>query len=138
MSRRDPEYLFVYGTLRRECACEQAQLIERYCEFVADGHMQGRIYVIDGYPGVVESASQQDQVTGALYRIVNHAELLPSLDRYEECSSDFPQPHEYHRKQVNIETDDGQTVHAWVYVYNRDVTLLRRIESGDYLDLKKL
>ncbi|WP_082081394.1 gamma-glutamylcyclotransferase [Methylocucumis oryzae] len=42
-------------------------------------------------------------------------------------------PHEYVRKCLPVQLTTGKTVNAWVYVYNRDVSGLKRIISGDYL-----
>lgn len=42
-------------------------------------------------------------------------------------------PHEYVRKCLPIQLTAGKTVNAWVYVYNRDVSGLKQIISGDYL-----
>jgi len=44
----------------------------------------------------------------------------------------FPEPHEYRREKVNVQSPDGP-IEAWTYIYTRDATGLERIASGDFL-----
>jgi gamma-glutamylcyclotransferase (GGCT)/AIG2-like uncharacterized protein YtfP len=127
------QYLFVYGTLRRETATGMALLLARHGEYVADGQMQGKLYDVNGYPGAVASDNRHDTVYGELHDIGDGGVLLPLLDDYEECSGRHPEPHEYVRKKLAITLAGGGSVAAWVYVYNRDVSKLHRIVSGDYV-----
>lgn len=106
-----------------------SQILLRYGEYVGEATMQGMLYEIGDYPGVVESTRSEDIVCGELYKILDDNVLLPLLDEYEECSKYFAQPHEYVRKILPITLTSGDSVTAWVYVYNRDVTGLRRINS---------
>ena len=126
------DYFFAYGTLRQATATDIHQVLIRYGEYFSSGFLQGKLYEIDGYPGAVESTSPGDKVIGELYKIAS-AQVLPLLDEYEECSDRFPKPHEYIRKKVSIVLPDGANIRAWAYVYNRDVTNLIIINSGDYL-----
>ena len=128
------DYIFVYGTLRKATASDMHFTLARYCEYVAAGTIQGKLYEVEGYPGVVESDSTRHQVIGELYRIIDAAQALPELDDYEECTSNYPTPHEYTRKILPVTLNDGSEVLAWVYIYNDDVSPLTQITSGDYLD----
>jgi gamma-glutamylcyclotransferase (GGCT)/AIG2-like uncharacterized protein YtfP len=127
----NPDYLFVYGSLRRT-----ASGLHRYlacdAEYVADGSIQGRLYDINGYPGVIETVDVNERVVGELYRGLAMPALLERLDEYEECNALFPQPHEYVRKVLPITLSSGERMMAWVYVFNRDVAGMRHIRSGDY------
>ena len=71
---------------------------------------------------------------GEVYRLHEPLATLARLDRYEGCSDTDPQPAEYVRIVVETELADGGTVSAHIYVYQREVAGLRRIESGDYLN----
>lgn len=126
------EYIFVYGTLRKETATNMHYILASYCEYLADGYMQGRLYELDKYPGAVESKDSKDRVYGELYKIVSGNEILHRLDEYEGCTNRFPEPHEYIRKRLPVTLAGGDTVVAWVYVYNRDVSNRVQIKSGDY------
>lgn len=132
-TRNKPEFIFVYGTLRKHAATLMSHLLAQHCEFHATGSMCGVLYEVAGYPGAVQSNDAADRVMGELYRVREHEELLEQLDAYEECGPQFPTPHEYIRKLLPIQLDDGSTVVAWVYVFNRPVEQLQKIVSGDYL-----
>jgi gamma-glutamylcyclotransferase (GGCT)/AIG2-like uncharacterized protein YtfP len=75
-------------------------------------------------------------VFGELYRMLDRKRVLALLDDYEECSNKFPLPHEYIRKLLAIALAGGDSIAAWVYLYNHDVSKLQQILSGDYLDGK--
>jgi gamma-glutamylcyclotransferase (GGCT)/AIG2-like uncharacterized protein YtfP len=38
----------------------------------------------------------------------------------------------YHRRIVPVKLNNGKTVLAWIYEYNRSVENLRQIKSGDW------
>lgn len=125
------EFLFVHGTLRRQLI--QNQRLQQHAEFIAEGTMRGRLYLLDGYPGAVDSTDFADNVQGELYRICRSNALFAILDDYEECSDKFTKPHEYRREQRLIRLADGRQLIAWVYLYNRDFSHLAQIVSGDFL-----
>ncbi len=127
------ELLFVYGTLRRDTESEMYRLLARYADFVSRGTYQGRLYMIDYYPGVVPSDDPAEKVAGEVYRLRNSQIVLPKLDQYEECGAGFPRPTEYVRKRQEIELLDGAQCRAWVYVYNHPTDKLVQIPSGDFL-----
>jgi len=128
------EFIFVYGTLRKQKASNMHHLLADYCEYFSDGVMPGKLYQVCGYPGAIESGDANDKVFGELYKIHNQKLVLARLDEYEECSDRFPMPREYIRKPISIELSGGGSVVAWVYLYNHEVSKLQQIISGDYLD----
>ncbi|MDT8310142.1 MAG: gamma-glutamylcyclotransferase family protein [Methylophaga sp.] len=125
------EFLFVYGTLRRHFI--QNQRLQQHAEFIAEASMRGRLYLLDGYPGAVDSTDFADNVQGELYRIRRLTALFAILDDYEQCSAKFAKPHEYHRQQRSVRLADGRQFQAWVYLYNWDIRQLAQIISGDFL-----
>lgn len=127
------EFIFVYGTLRKQIASSKYQLLANHCEYFSAGVMPGKLYEVCGYPGAIESTDANHKVFGELYKILDQQPLLERLDGYEECSDRFPLPHEYSRKRCSIELVSGGSVVAWVYLYNHDVSTLQQIISGDYL-----
>jgi gamma-glutamylcyclotransferase (GGCT)/AIG2-like uncharacterized protein YtfP len=131
------DYLFVYGTLRRETASRMYHQLAQHCEYVTDATLQAKLFEVAGYPGAVESGNSDDRVHGELYRIVDKDLLLAQLDEYEACSDRFPQPHEYVRKKLPVTVAANEKIEAWVYVFNHAVTGLRQIMSGNYPVLKK-
>ena len=127
------EFIFAYGTLRKQMASSKHHLLANHCEYFSEGVMPGKLYEVCGYPGAIESSDANDKVFGELYKILDQQPLLERLDEYEECSCRFPMPHEYSRKLLCVELTGGGSVVAWVYLYNHDVSNLRQIISGDYL-----
>ncbi|MBJ3814102.1 gamma-glutamylcyclotransferase [Shimwellia pseudoproteus] len=108
--------IFVYGSLRRKQGnshwMTNAQLlgthsIENYA-----------LYSIGHYPGAVPG---EGHVTGEVYRV--DAATLSELDALRTTAGEY--------SRHLIQTPYGS---AWMYVYQRPVEGLRRIESGDWLD----
>lgn len=128
------EFIFVYGTLRKQTASSMHHLIADDCEYFSDGVLRGKLYEVSGYPGAIESGDAGDKVSGELYKMLDRKRVLARLDDYEECSDRFPVPHEYRRKLISIELTGGASVVAWVYLYNHDVSKLRQITTGNYLN----
>ena len=127
------EFIFVYGTLRKETATSMFLMLACGCVYVSDGYMQGKLYAVNGYPGAIETDNPNDKVYGELYKIPDSELVLAELDEYEECTDQYPEPSEYIRKKLRISLFGGGSVTAWVYVFNHDVSKLMQIESGDYL-----
>jgi len=126
------QFLFVYGTLRRQGGGRMHRLLARHGAFVGEATYQGRLYRIGHYPGVVPSDDPADRVRGEVYRLPRPALLLPRLDAYEGCGPGFRDPTEYVRAIQGVRLADGRTLSAWVYLYNRPVAKLRRVPGGDF------
>lgn len=129
----DPQFIFVYGTLRRGGNSKMHGLLASYSEYLSAGEAQGILYLLDGYPGMIESSEITDKVFGEVYKIGDSSKLLALLDDYEECSDKFPLPHEYIRKQLPVKLVNGAQLLASVYLFNRDISNLKAIKSGDYI-----
>jgi gamma-glutamylcyclotransferase (GGCT)/AIG2-like uncharacterized protein YtfP len=121
------EYIFVYGTLRRDTNSEMHHLLAKNAEFVSDATYRGKLYQIDYYPGAVPSDDPNDVVEGEVYLLHQADVVLPLLDRYEECVPDFPEPNEYSRRKQTVLLKNGRTVTAWVYLYNHSTEGLELI-----------
>ena len=127
------EYIFVYGTLRRDANSEMSQLLAKYAEFVNDATYQGRLYKIDYYPGAVPSDDPNDVVQGEVY-LLHRADVgLALLDQYEEFGSEFPEPNEYIRRKQTVALKNGRTVMAWIYIYNHSTENLELIKSASFV-----
>ena len=127
-------HLFVYGTLRRSASHPMHRLLLP-ATFVGPGRFRGRLHDLGSYPAAVASDDPADAVHGEVYLLHTPADTLAALDRYEGCTPDDPEPHEYHRTVAGIHLDaDATVVPAQIYLYNRPAAHLKRIEPGDYLD----
>ena len=127
------EYLFVYGTLGRNVGHEMHKHLVRHAEFAGEGAFNGILYRVAHYPGAVASSNPDDLVHGELYRLRDPAALFAALDPYESCGPNDPTPTKYVRVTTTVVRPGGDSVTAWVYLYNRDVTMVARIASGRFI-----
>ena len=127
------EYLFVYGTLGCNVGHEMHKHLVRHADFDGEGAFNGILYRIAHYPGAVASSNPNDLVHGELYRLRDPATLFAALDPYESCGPNDPTPTKYVRFTTTVIRPGGDSVTAWVYLYNRDVTVLARIGSGRFI-----
>ena len=92
-----------------------------FCDFLGAASIGGIKVDLGDYPGLLPSGDPDDRVVGELYRIHDGAceKLFDGLDRYEGCSEDDPEPHEFfrHRQDVTLLADNS-LYEAWVYLYN--------------------
>ena len=128
-----PDYLFVYGTLRRGANHPMHQLLMQNSRFIGMAHFQGKLYQVTHYPAVVASTHPDEQVLGEVYQLLQPEQMLPELDRYEECGADFPAPQEYRREMQQVVLENGDSLTAWVYLYNRSTVGLEQLLSGDFM-----
>ena len=132
----NPDYLFVYGTLKRVSDNELCHFLEQHADFVGYAKYQGQLYEVDYYPGAVPSDNPSDQVYGELYQLngIKPADSIFSiLDDYEECGPAFQAPTEFVRLVQPIRLESGETILAWVYLYNRATDKLKKLCSGDFV-----
>ena len=130
-----PELLFVYGTLRKDVRDSKFRILEQEAgevTFSGCARIQGRLFEIGRYPGLVLSHNAGAWVRGEVYSIGRPEETLARLDEYEGCGANDTQPCEYERVEAGIVLDDGSRERAWVYVYQRPTAGRREIASGDY------
>ncbi|GAB1257585.1 gamma-glutamylcyclotransferase [Aurantivibrio plasticivorans] len=117
----NPEYLFVYGTLRTVEGHPMHNYLRSFCDLVGDATVRGIKIDLGEYPGLIPSGNPEEIVDGELYRIHegDSGKLFDALDRYEGCSEDDPEPHEYFRHRLDVTLSaDKQVYEAWVYLYN--------------------
>jgi gamma-glutamylcyclotransferase (GGCT)/AIG2-like uncharacterized protein YtfP len=129
-----PTILFVYGTLRRDPSHEMFHLLAKHARYLGDATVSGRLFDLGEYPGMI-SSDVTNRVVGELYEIdpIRWDDVINRLDKYEGCSPDDPQPHEYRRELVNARLANGAMVPAWAYVLNGWPEIDQEIKSGDYL-----
>lgn len=125
-------YVFVYGTLRAQTL--RGDLLARFGEYLGEGVIQARLFEVAGYPGAVVADNPSALVTGEVYRLRQPRIAWPNIDQYEGCAANSPRPHEFVRERYPVRLSDGRQITAWVYFYQRDVSGLRQIYSGDFLN----
>lgn len=128
----EADRVFVYGTLRRGLADNAtARAFRASATFLCDGWLPGALHAVEWYPALTEAARNEGEVRGEIWELAAPG-LMNVLDAYEGLFD--PGPPLYRRRRRTVRTDGGPVV-AWVYVYARAVTGLRRIESGDWADV---
>jgi gamma-glutamylcyclotransferase (GGCT)/AIG2-like uncharacterized protein YtfP len=124
-------YLFVYGTLL-DTQNEFGAIISKHCVFYAEGKFKGTLYDIGEYPGAIPSTKANQFVYGKVFRLSETKVFMARLDDYEGLGPGQPQPTEFTRELVTIETN-RETVLCWAYLYNLPVDGFKIISSGKYL-----
>lgn len=132
------DYLFVYGTLRREAVRSVAgevayQQLMTDAVLVGSAEMRGLLYEVECYPAGIHLPESGSFVVGELYQVNHVAELFTVLDSYEACRDAVEEGYEFRRQRIPLKTSAGDEVLAWAYLYNCPVASLQLIESGDYL-----
>ena len=96
-------HVFVYGTLRRG---EQRDInrLKPAPVFVGQGWVDGALYDLGDYPGVLLDAAAGTRVRGEIYRI--EPDLESVLDEIEEV---WPQPTgEYRKRETLVSLDQAR------------------------------
>jgi len=133
--------LFVYGTLLASAKHPLGDVLRGSATLIGPGSIQGRLYMIrdretglDAYPGAAPSPLQSDRVHGELYALTGDVgRLLRLLDDYENCSPDWPEPHEFKRHAVSVAVAGGRTLEAIAYLYNWKIARGRRLSGGRFM-----
>ncbi|WP_194768523.1 gamma-glutamylcyclotransferase [Tamlana sp. I1] len=128
-----PDYLFVYGTLLKGVKNDMSRFLAAHAQFVAKGTFQGKLYQVSWYPGAVVSANASEKVYGAVFKIDDFENVFKVLDHYEGIGHVPSASDLFKRESVQAVLVDGTTIETWVYLYNRDVSHLKWISSGDFL-----
>ena len=133
------KYLFVYGTLRESIQNHYANQLRSLARSVGLAYFQGLLFLVEDYPGVIDSDQPKHRVLGEIYSLPlgkQCSELLSILDQYEECGPNDSAPTEYIRVERPVKLLNGEILTAYVYLYNHSTNQLTLIKSGDYLDMK--
>src|SRR5947207_1608067 len=127
-----PDFLFVYGTLRRLSRHPMARSLGEQARFMGQGSVAGRLYNLGRYPGMTAAACAADRVVGDVYQLADE-DTIRELDRYENAES--PLPSYFERGPAEVRLTDGRLLQAMVYWFRGHVDETQRIASGDYRDV---
>ena len=114
-----PDYLFVYGTLRRGCDNRFARLLSERGKFVSEARVSGRLYDFGSYPGARSSEQPNESILGEIFYLPAPDMALTALDEYEGP--------EFERAIIA-----AGTLECWIYWYIGPAAG-RLIASGDWL-----
>jgi gamma-glutamylcyclotransferase (GGCT)/AIG2-like uncharacterized protein YtfP len=124
--------LFVYGSLLSGAGHPMGERLRREARLIGEAAMQGQLYKISWYPGLVEAGDASLVVHGEVYALNSPSATLKWLDAYEGIGSGRPD-HDYQRVERTVRLQSGGTLSAWVYVYQKSIAGLRPIQDGRWL-----
>jgi gamma-glutamylcyclotransferase (GGCT)/AIG2-like uncharacterized protein YtfP len=121
------EYLFVYGTLRKEYDLKLKNRVAKELKYVGKAKVEARLYDLGTYPGAIKD--KKSEVIGDVFLLSDSEKVLKFLDDYEGD--------EYERKKEKIKLRSGKLITAWLYWYKGLIKEERRIFYKDYLNYLK-
>ena len=122
---RANDLLAVYGLLRPGGGGLERLGLTSDVVAVSPCRIPGLLYDLGGYPGLVDGT---EEVNGDLMRVMNDY-VGARLDAFEDFNPLRPNASLYIRKHVELIKPRQR---AWVYVFNRGVQDMSRIEHGDW------
>jgi gamma-glutamylcyclotransferase (GGCT)/AIG2-like uncharacterized protein YtfP len=123
-------HLFVYGTLLSGAGHAMGARLLREARLIGDASIAGQLYSLGRYPGLVETAGNEDGVHGEVFALNSPATSLKWLDAYEGIVPGIHGHNDYERAERPVRLVSGGTLTAWVYLYRGDVRGLQRIADG--------
>ena len=125
--------LFVYGSLMSTSCHAMGDRLRREARLLGEATVEGRLYRISWYPGLVAGGQPGGRVHGEVYALEAPARALAWLDEYEGLVPGNPSAGEYERIERPALLVTGETITAWVYVYRGDTAKLVRVASGRWV-----
>ncbi len=124
----DPAALpfFFYGTFMRGESNHAALFLSDWTRYLGPASVRGLLYNLGDWPCAVPSP--EGVIRGELHRIVDPSRVS-DLDAFEDYDPLDPAGSEYIRVEVLLADRSGL---AWIYAYNRPVSGLPLIASGDW------
>jgi gamma-glutamylcyclotransferase (GGCT)/AIG2-like uncharacterized protein YtfP len=122
--------LFVYGSLLSFVRHPMGTRLRREASLLGQATIQGRLYSLGRYPGLVEAAEGAYPVHGEVYELKTPAVSLEWLDAYEGIVPGKPDRSPYARLERPVRLASGETLAAWVYLYRRSVRSRRELPDG--------
>jgi gamma-glutamylcyclotransferase (GGCT)/AIG2-like uncharacterized protein YtfP len=122
-------HLFVYGTLLSGAQHPKGARLRREARLVGAGTIQGRLYSLGRYPGLVETDDPSSIVHGEIYALDSPTASLRWLDTYEGISAGAAD-NDYERCERVVHLASGGTVTAWVYLYRATIKGVTPIPDG--------
>jgi gamma-glutamylcyclotransferase (GGCT)/AIG2-like uncharacterized protein YtfP len=125
-------HLFVYGTLLSRVRHPMGDRLRREASLIGEASIQGRLYSLGRYPGLVESVDAGDIVHGEAYALNTPASALEWLDAYEGIRPGKGE-NPYERVERAVHLASGATLTAWVYLYRKSVRTRPPVFGGHWI-----
>jgi gamma-glutamylcyclotransferase (GGCT)/AIG2-like uncharacterized protein YtfP len=95
--------------------------------------MEGVLYDIGTYPGAIKEKGDSE-IIGDIFLATNLQKVFAVLDKYEGYSKVDGKALEFVRKRSKIRLRTGQSLIAWIYLYNLAPEGKAKIKYKDYLN----
>ena len=125
------QYLFVYGSLKQGRGGKEASRMAQQLRYIGKAQVPGTLYDLGDYAGAIVDTNEESFVIGELVELVDSS-VLKQLDEYEQYDPHRSRSCLFVRRKVRASLQNGKTVAAWIYVYNRDPGEAPIIASGEY------
>ena len=126
-------YLFVYGTLLSSVGHPTGARLRREGTLIGEASIQGRLYRISQYPGLIEDPDLATRVAGEVYELNSPRASFKWLDAYEGIALGADPDNEYERVERQVLLASGDQIAAWVYLYRKPISGLQLIPEGRWL-----
>lgn len=130
------QYLFVYGTLRRDLVGEispELCSLMKGLQFISDGVIEGQLFDLGEFPAAIVGANFTSKIRGEIYEMPNPQAVFAVLDEYECFIPGELEASMFARTLEHITLPDQRQLSCWLYVYNDWVLNGKLIEQGDYV-----
>ena len=122
------EYLFVYGTLRKDYQPKLIELSTEDVEYISEGKVKASLYDMGSYPAAIKE-DEYDEVMGDVFLMKEAKRIFEILDEYERK--------EYKRVKEQVQLTSRKTIQAWIYFYNGKPEEKQKVNESDYLNYLK-
>lgn len=125
--------LFVYGTLLLKDN-RFGRFLHENARPLGRGKFRGKLFDIGEYPAAIYDPTITGYVVGQTFELTGNAiKTLKILDAYEGFTPGNSKACEFQRKLVHVEFEGGVR-YCYVYLYTFEISKLREITSGNYLE----
>ena len=128
-----PNYLFVYGTLRKGFGLPILKKIESDIQYLGNSEINGELYDIGKYPAALPAKKSSSKILGEVFVILRPRKVFKLLDSYEGFDRKDKKHSEYYQKKELLVLDSGEKIYSLVYWYNLPIIDKNRITQSDYL-----
>ena len=129
-------YLFVYGTLRKNYDLKLKNRVKDGLEYVGQAKIGAALYDIGRYPGAVKDKTGKE-VVGDVFLVNDPEGVFRVLDKYEGFAETSAANSEFVRRKGKVRLRSGKELNAWIYWYNFDLSGKTPIRYKNYLNYLK-
>lgn len=126
MDEENVSYIFIYGTLMKGYKSHKKFNLSKRLNYIGIGKLNGIIYDIGEYPGLVIDCDDEKTVNGEVYEILDQS-VLQELDEFESYKPSDPEDSLYVRTSVQL---IDPKIEAWTYTYNNCINDKKKIKEG--------